>query len=128
MSRFRYPVDTDQFQEIREQGKVYVDKTDMIYELANEYKYVFLARPRRFGKSLLCNTFKAYFKGQKELFEGLKVMKLEKEWKTHPVLHFIMSGLKNCTIPDAKSNLEGFLRRYEETYGRDPLSVTPNAR
>ena len=107
---------------------VYVDKTDMMYELANKYNYVFLARPRRFGKSLLCNTFKAYFKGQKELFEGLKVMELEKEWKTYPVLHFIMSGLKNCTIPDAKSNLEGFLRRYEETYGRDPLSVTPNAR
>ena len=128
MSRFRYPVDTDQFQKIREQGKLYVDKTDMMYDLANEYNYVFLARPRRFGKSLLCNTFKAYFKGQKELFEGLKVMELEKEWKTHPVLHFIMSGLKNCTIPDAKSNLEGFLRRYEETYGRDPLSVTPNAR
>ena len=136
MSKFRYPVDTDQFQKIREQGKLYVDKTDMMYDLANKYEYVFLARPRRFGKSLLCNTFKAYFKGQKELFEacpeqgrrGLKVMELEKEWKTHPVLHFIMSGLKNCTIPDAKSNLEGFLRRYEETYGRDPLSVTPNAR
>ena len=136
MSRFKYPVDTDQFQEIREQGKLYVDKTDMVYNLVNEYKYVFLARPRRFGKSLLCNTFKAYFKGQKELFEacpeqgrrGLKVMELEKEWKTYPVLHFIMSGLKNCTIPDAKSNLEGFLRRYEETYGRDPLSVTLNAR
>ena len=128
MSRFRYPVDTDQFQEIREQGKVYIDKTDMVYNLVNEYKYVFLARPRRFGKSLLCNTFKAYFLGQKELFEGLKVMELEKEWKTFPVLHFIMSGLKNCTIPDAKSNLEGFLRRYEETYGRDPLSVTLNAR
>ncbi|MDO4824456.1 MAG: AAA family ATPase, partial [Bacteroidales bacterium] len=134
-----------------EQGKLYVDKTDMMYDLANKYEYVFLARPRRFGKSLLCNTFKAYFKGQKELFEacpeqgrracpesefmvsssnqrGLKVMELEKEWKTYPVLHFIMSGLKNCTIPDAKSNLEGFLRRYEETYGRDPLSVTLNAR
>ena len=128
MSRFRYPIDTDQFQSIRERGLVYVDKTDMMYDLANKYRYVFLARPRRFGKSLLCNTFKAYFKGQKELFEGLKVMELEKEWKTYPVLHFIMSGLKNCTIPDAKSNLEGFLRRYEETYGRDPLSVTPNAR
>ena len=128
MSRFRYPVDTDQFQNIREQGLLYVDKTDMMYDLASKYRYVFLARPRRFGKSLLCNTFKAYFKGQKELFEGLKVMGLEKEWKVYPVLHFIMSGLKNCTIPDAKSNLEGFLRRYEETYGRDPLSVTPNAR
>ena len=82
MSRFKYPVDTDQFQMIREDGKVYVDKTDMMYSLVNKYQYVFLARPRRFGKSLLCNTFKAYFQGQKELFEGLKVMDLEKEWKT----------------------------------------------
>lgn len=97
MSRFRYPVDTDQFQEIREQGKVYIDKTDMVYNLVNEYKYVFLARPRRFGKSLLCNTFKAYFLGQKELFEGLKVMELEKEWKVYPVLHFDMSIMRNIT-------------------------------
>ena len=71
MSRFKYPVDTDQFQRIREDGKVYVDKTGMMYSLINKYQYVFLARPRRFGKSLLCNTFKAYFQGQKELFEGL---------------------------------------------------------
>ena len=78
MSRFRYPVDTDQFQRIREDGKVYVDKTDMMFELVDKYQYVFLARPRRFGKSLLCNTFKAYFQGQKELFEGLKIMDLEK--------------------------------------------------
>ena len=109
-SRFRYPVDTDQFQEIRKKGLVYVDKTDMMYELTDRYKYVFLARPRRFGKSLLCNTFKAYFQGEKELFEGLKVLKLEKEWKKHPVLHFIMSGLKNCTVAEARSVLEGFIR------------------
>ena len=80
MSKYKYPIDNDQFQEIREQGMLYVDKTDLMYNLANSCKYVFLARPRRFGKSLLCNTFKAYFKGQKNLFEGLKVMELEKEW------------------------------------------------
>jgi len=128
MSKFRYPVDTDQFQKIREQGKLYVDKTKMMYRLANEYEYVFLARPRRFGKSLLCNTFKAYFQGQKELFEGLEVMKMEKEWKTYPVLHFTMSGLKNCTIPEAKSKLESLIRGYEQTYGKDPLSKTPGDR
>ena len=88
MRRFRYPVDTDQFADIRKDGKVYVDKTDMVYDLVDRYKYVFLARPRRFGKSLLCNTFKAYFQGKKELFEGLKIMDMEKEWKTYPVLHF----------------------------------------
>ena len=126
--RFRYPVDTDQFQKIREQGMVYVDKTDQMYDLANEYGYVFLARPRRFGKSLLCNTFKAYFLGQKELFEGLKVMELEKEWKTYPVLHFIMSGLKNCTVAEAQSKLEAFIGDYEEIYGRNDADTTPGAR
>ena len=128
MSKFRYPVDTDQFQKIREQGKVYVDKTDMMDDLANRYDYVFLARPRRFGKSLLCNTFKAYFKGQKELFEGLKVMDLEMEWKTYPVLHFILSGLKDCSIDEAKSKLELFISTYEKDYGRDEAEKTPGAR
>ena len=130
MSRFVYPVDTDQFQKMREQGKVYVDKTDMIYDLVNvkKFEYVFLARPRRFGKSLLCNTFKAYFQGQKELFEGLKIMELEKEWKTYPVLHFTMSGLKNCTIAEAKSKLELFISDYERLYGRNAAEISPGAR
>ena len=128
MSRFKYPVDTDQFQRIREDGKVYVDKTGMMYGLVNKYQYVFLARPRRFGKSLLCNTFKAYFQGQKELFEGLKVMDLEKEWKTYPVLHFTMSGLKNLKVSEAKTKLESMIRGYESIYGRDPLSITPGDR
>ncbi|MBQ0016262.1 MAG: ATP-binding protein [Bacteroidales bacterium] len=130
MSKYRYPIDNDQFQEIREQGMLYVDKTDLMYNLANSCKYVFLARPRRFGKSLLCNTFKAYFKGQRELFEGLKVMELEREteWKKHPVLHFTMSGLKNVTVPEAKSKLENFIRDYEKVYGHEASDVTPGAR
>lgn len=128
MSKFKYPVDTDQFQIIREQGLLYVDKTDLMFDLANRYRYVFLARPRRFGKSLLCNTFKAYFQGQKELFEGLKVMKMEKEWKKHPVLHFTLSGLKNVTVPLAQSKLENLISDYEKIYGRDPELKTPGAR
>lgn len=128
MSKFKYPVDTDQFQIIREQGLLYVDKTDLMFNLANRYRYVFLARPRRFGKSLLCNTFKAYFQGQKELFNGLKVMKLEKEWKKHPVLHFTLSGLKNVTVPLAQSKLENLISDYEKIYGRDPELKTPGAR
>jgi len=138
MSRFVYPVDTDQFAEIRQLGKIYVDKTAYIHNLVNvqKYKYVFLARPRRFGKSLLCNTFKAYFKGQKELFEacpeqgwkGLKIMELEKEWKKNPVLHFTMSGLKNCTIAEARSALELYISDYEKIYGRNPAEETPGKR
>lgn len=118
MSKFRYPIDTDQFQKIREQGMLYVDKTDMMYDLADRYSYVFLARPRRFGKTLLCNTFKAYFQGQKELFEGLKVMELEKQWKKYPVLHFTLSGLKNLSVSDAKTKLESLIRGYENIYGK----------
>jgi len=136
MSKFLYPVDTDQFEDIRKDGKVYVDKTDMVFDLVSKYRYVFLARPRRFGKSLLCNTFKAYFQGQKELFEacpeqgrrGLKIAELEKEWKAYPVLHFVMSGLKNCTISEAKSALELFISDYEKIYGRNPAEETPGKR
>lgn len=128
MSKFKYPVDTDQFQIIREQGLLYVDKTDLMFDLANRYRYVFLARPRRFGKSLLCNTFKAYFQGQKELFEGLKVMEMEKEWTKFPVLHFTLSGLKNVTVPLAQSKLENLISDYEKIYGRDPEQKTPGAR
>ena len=91
MSRFKYPVDTDQFQKIRELGMLYVDKTDLMYALADRYSYVFLSRPRRFGKSLLCNTFKAYFKGQKELFEGLKVMTS----LAGLLFHVMMRGTRN---------------------------------
>ena len=130
MRRFVYPVDTDQFQQIREDGKVYVDKTCMVYDLVNvkKYKYVFLARPRRFGKSLLCNTFKAYFQGKKQLFEGLKIMEFEKEWKTYPVLHFTMSGLKNLTIKEAREKLELFISDYERIYGRNREETSPGAR
>ena len=128
MGRFLYPVDTDQFADIRKDGKVYVDKTDMVFDLVGKYRYVFLARPRRFGKSLLCNTFKAYFQGQKELFDGLKIAELEKEWKRYPVLHFTMSGLKNLPVQEAKTKLESLIRGYESTYGRDPLSVSPGDR
>ena len=126
MSRFRYPVDTDQFDEIREKGLVYVDKTDLLFDIVNRYKYVFLARPRRFGKSLLCNTFKAYFQGQKELFEGLKIMELEKEWKTYPVLHFIMSGLKNLKVDDSVDNALAQIdsKGYAIPYEADGRKVT----
>ena len=128
MGRYLYPVDTDQFEDIRKDGKVYVDKTDMVFDLVGKYRYVFLARPRRFGKSLLCNTFKAYFQGQKELFEGLKIAELEKEWKRYPVLHFTMSGLKNLPVPLAQSKLENFISDYEAVYGKSPELKTPGAR
>lgn len=126
--RFKYPVDTDQFQIIREGGYLYVDKTGLMHGLVGRYRYVFLARPRRFGKSLLCSTLKAYFEGRRELFEGLEAGRLEREWRKHPVLHFSMGGLKNCTVPEARNKLGTLLRGYEAVYGRDPLAESPGDR
>ena len=75
------------FERIRQDGRIYVDKTDLIYRLTRELKFVFLSRPRGFGKSLLCNTLKYYFQGRRDLFEGLAIAEWEKEWKQYPVLH-----------------------------------------
>ena len=78
---------------IREENFLYVDKTELIYRLANEHRYVFLSRPRRFGKSLLCSTLKSYFEGRRDLFEGLKMMELEQEWTKYPVVSLDFNGL-----------------------------------
>lgn len=91
----RYPVGIQTFSEMIRGGYVYVDKTDLVWQLQNYAKYIFLSRPRRFGKSLLSSTLKSFFSGEKELFEGLKVMALEKEWKKYPVLHFDLSRSKD---------------------------------
>jgi hypothetical protein len=82
-----FPIGIQSFEEIRNGGYVYVDKTAQIYGLAANGKYYFLSRPRRFGKSLLLSTMEAYFLGQKELFKGLAMEQLEKEWNIYPVLH-----------------------------------------
>ena len=83
----KYPIGIQTFSNIIQDGYVYVDKTDMVYNLANNGKIFFLSRPRRFGKSLLLSTLKSYFLGQKELFRGLKIDSLEKEWNVYPVFH-----------------------------------------
>ena len=83
----KYPIGIQTFSNIIKDGYVYVDKTDLVYSLANSGKIFFLSRPRRFGKSLLLSTLKSYFLGQKELFRGLKIDSLEKEWNVYPVFH-----------------------------------------
>ena len=93
---WEFPTDTDSFETIVQTGRVYVDKTDLIYRMTRN-QCVFLSRPRRFGKSLLCSTLKAYFLGKKELFKGLAMETLEKEWVKYPVFHFNMSLMKNKT-------------------------------
>ena len=88
----KLPVGIQSFEEIRKGGYLYVDKTDIIWQLANKGKtYNYLIRPRRFGKSVLVDTLEAYFMGKKELFEGLKIMQMEKEWVKRPVIRLDMS-------------------------------------
>ena len=83
----KYPIGIQDFESLRTNDYTYVDKTSLIYKLANEGKYYFLSRPRRFGKSLLVSTLSAYFSGKRELFKGLAMEQLEKDWKKYPVLH-----------------------------------------
>ena len=87
-----YPIGIQDFENIRRDGYVYVDKTDFVYKLAKTGKYYFLSRPRRFGKSLLVSTLDAYFSGRKDLFGGLAIADLEKEWNKYPVLRFDLGG------------------------------------
>lgn len=123
------PIGIQTFENIIEDGYLYIDKTEYVYNLANGAgKYFFLSRPRRFGKSLLTSTFKSYFEGKKELFEGLAAGRLEKEWTQYPVLHFDMSLGKHLD----KEGLERYLGRrvaeYEEVYGITNPAVDNNDR
>lgn len=126
----KYPVGIQTFDKIREGGYIYVDKTKYIVEfLRNGSQYVFLSRPRRFGKSLFVSTLQAYYEGRKELFEGLALGEYEKEWVKHPVLHFDMSTAKNNSTPEELEDVLGYmLSEYEQVYGRDELAKSPNQR
>ena len=112
-----YPIGIQTFSEIRNNDYLYVDKTKYIYEVTHPGKYVFLSRPRRFGKSLLTSTLEAYFSGRKDLFKGLAIEKLEKEWKQYPVLHFDLSDIKKGTVEDFEDSVNSSLASMEETYG-----------
>ena len=114
------------FERIRQDGRIYIDKTDLIFKLTHESQFVFLSRPRRFGKSLLCSTLKYYFQGRKDLFEGLAIGELEKDWKQHPVLHFDMSVCKNqANMDELRIAIEMQLKDYETVYGRDVDETSP---
>lgn len=122
-----YPVGIQDFEKLRTKGAIYVDKTDLIYQLVQK-DYVFLSRPRRFGKSLLSSTLKYYFQGRKDLFQGLAIEQLEKEWTVHPVLHFDLSTAKNQDLAGIRSELERQLRQYEAIYGMDEENDSPGKR
>ena len=119
----RLPVGIQSFEEIRTKEYLYVDKTDIIWHLANEgNKFNYLSRPRRFGKSVLIDTLQAYFEGKKELFHGLKIMDMEKEWVKHPVVRLDMSR-GGATAAEVKAYLDLVFRDYESRYGIEVVAT-----
>ena len=125
----RYPIGIQTFSELRTKGYLYIDKTDYIYRIVHSNaKYMFLSRPRRFGKSLLTSTLHAYFEGCRDLFEGLSIGKQETEWVTYPVLHFDMSTAKHADKDTLVLELERKLLEYEKVYGREAGDILPNQR
>ena len=111
-----YPIGIQNFEKIRKEGYTYVDKTALIHRLATTGTYYFLSRPRRFGKSLLISTMEAYFKGKKELFEGLAMEQLEKDWTEYPVLHLDLNGSKYLDPEDLNVVLTQHLDNWESEY------------
>ena len=124
----KYPIGIQEFDKIINGGYVYVDKTALIYRLVTEGSIYFLSRPRRFGKSLLVSTLEAYFKGKKDLFKGLAIDELEKEWAEYPVFHIDFNG-EDFTKPDVLEEvIEKFLSDQENIYGKNPNSRTTGDR
>lgn len=124
-----YPIGMQTFSEIREEDFLYVDKTEYIYRMTHTSgKYFFLSRPRRFGKSLLVSTMQSYFEGKKELFKGLAIEKLEKDWTEYPVLHFSLAGGKHMEKDQLVRYLLYILKVNEEKFGIVNDSPDPNVR
>ena len=120
MSGKIYPIGIQNFEKIRKGGYFYIDKTALIYQLVKTGSYYFLSRPRRFGKSLLISTLEAYFQGKRELFEGLAMEKLEKDWVKYPVLHLDLNTEKYDTPESLENKLNGALVEWEKMYGAEP--------
>ena len=124
-----YPVGIQTFEEIITRNLLYVDKTEYVYRMTHSGgKHFFLSRPRRFGKSLLVSTFKSYFQGKKELFKGLAIEKLEKDWTEYPVLHFSMAGGKHMEKDQLERYLDFELNKLEKLFGIDTPRQDPNTR
>ena len=122
----RYPVGIQTFEKIIKGGYIYVDKTDLVWNLTQLSNYVFLSRPRRFGKSLLSSTLRSYFEGRKDLFEGLKIMQMEQEWTEYPVLHIDLSVCKGQeSAKTLQDRILLQLKPYTFVYGKDVDETTP---
>lgn len=120
-----YPIGIQNFEKIRKEGYLYIDKTELVYRLAKTGSYYFLSRPRRFGKSLLISTLEAYFQGKKELFEGLAMERLEKDWVKYPILHLDLNISQYSSQKDLEDILNRNLVAWENLYGADPAEREP---
>ncbi len=122
----RYPVGIQTFERLRKENYLYIDKTDLVWKMSKGSPYVFLSRPRRFGKSLLSSTLDAYFQGRKDLFEGLKIMQMEQEWESYPVIHLDLSVAKRQPSADElRQALMWLMNPLCEKYGRNELETSP---
>lgn len=124
----KLPIGIQTFTEIREENYLYVDKTAFVWRIANTGKPYFLSRPRRFGKSLLLSTFEAYFEGKKELFDGLAIADMEKEWKKYPVLHLDLNAEKYDSPQALVEILSRQLTQWELKYGKGEDEETLSGR
>ena len=115
----KIPIGIQAFSKLIEGDFIYLDKTDMIYRIANTEACYFLSRPRRFGKSLTLSTLHEYFDGQKELFKGLKIEKLETKWEKYPVLHFDFNASSYNSVEDVQSRIGYMLSQHEKIFGKD---------
>ena len=120
----KYPVGIQTFERLIKEDYMYIDKTDLVWQLAHYATYIFLSRPRRFGKSLLSSTLHSYFAGDKELFKGLKIMDMETEWIKYPVLHFDLSVAKHLDKKGVAEEIGRQLNRMEIEYGKDNADIT----
>lgn len=120
MSNKIYPIGIQNFESLRQDGYLYIDKTALIYKMVKTGRYYFLSRPRRFGKSLLISTLEAYFQGKRELFEGLAMEKLEKDWIKYPILHLDLNTQKYDTPESLEDKLNRTLVEWEKQYGAEP--------
>jgi hypothetical protein len=124
----KYPIGIQDFKTIRTDGYFYADKSALMYKLIKSGQNYFLSRPRRFGKSLLVSMMDYYFKGERELFKGLAIDQLEKDWATYPVLHLDLNAAKYTTSEALTSILESQLSRWEEVYGASPTEKVVSER
>ena len=116
----KYPIEIQIFEQIIEDGYVYADKTELVYRLVSEGKIYFLSRPRRFGKSLLVSTLESYYEGRKELFKGLAIEKLEKEWKKYPIFYIDFNGGNFKNPGELEKKLTGYIATWEKNM--EPMS------